>query len=100
MKIVYLVKTRTLEKHNVIKLFLDVFKPRYEAVEVDQDSFFMDSIYVFIVLDADGFKAKLYLRATPNFNPDLELKIYQDIQTIPLMNSALIEFKGSQLNDH
>lgn len=35
MKIVYLVRTRTLEKHNVIKLFLDVFKPRYEAVEVD-----------------------------------------------------------------
>lgn len=100
MKIIYFIKTRTLEKHNVIKLFLDVFKPRYEAVEIDQASFFMDSIYVYIVLDANGFKAKLYLKEDPKFNPDLELKIYQDIQTIPLMNNALIEFKRSQLNDN
>ena len=98
MKIVYLVKTRTQEKHNVIKLFLDVFKPRYEAVEVDQDRFFMDGMHMYIVLDADGFKAKLYLSNRPKFNPDIELKIYQDIKTIPLMNNALIEFKRSQLN--
>lgn len=100
MKIIYLIKTRTLEKHNVIKLFLDVFKPRYEAVEIVQASFFMDSIYVYIVLDANGFKAKLYLKDSPELDHDIELKIYQDIKTIPLMNNALIEFKRSQLNDN
>lgn len=99
MKIVYLVKTRTQEKHNVIKLFLDVFKLRYEAIEVDQDGFFANYMYVYIVLDANGFKAKLYIKDSPELNHDIELKIYQDIKTIPLMNNALIDFKRSQLND-
>jgi len=100
VKIVYLVKARTLEKHKVIKLFLDVFKPRYISTEVLQDSFLPNTMYIAIILNADGSKATLYLKSNLSFTPDLELKIYQDIQTIPLMNNALIEFKRSQLSDH
>lgn len=99
MKIIYLIKARTLEKHKVIKLFLDVFKPRYISTEVLQDSFLPNTMYVAIILDADGSKATLNLKSNLSFTPDLELKIYQDIQTIPLMNNALIEFKRSQIGD-
>ena len=74
MKIIYLIKARTLEKHKVIKLFLDVFKPRYISTEVLQDSFLPNIMYVAIILDADGSKATLYLKSNLSFTPDRSAK--------------------------
>lgn len=94
MTVHYLTIAPATRQDDVIKLFMHTFASSHKSIA--RCPFPIDKIYCYIYVSDDLDHAELLVRATPMPNakpPDVELTIYQDIATIPLMNNALVQSK-------
>lgn len=93
MTVKYLAIAHASRQNEVIKLFMDTFPDSVK--DVSRCPFPIDKIYCYLYIDDYLESAQLIIRATPikDAVPDCELVIYQDIETIPLMNKALADSK-------
>lgn len=88
--VVYLVMAPDTRQNEVIQVFMQTFKDSYDCA-VDRMSFPIGKLFCYIYINDQQNKALLRVRATPvdSLIEDVQLAIYQDIATIPLMHSAI-----------
>lgn len=95
MKVSYYVKAPSTRQIEVIRLFLKTFNGY--AHDISRCRFPINSfIHCYIYLNDKKQVAQLVITNSPLVNPeiDLELVIYQDIATIPLINVGIAEHKA------
>lgn len=94
--IVYKVLAHDTKQNEVIATFMKTFSDTYTC-DVDRLRFPIGTMHCYVFINDDVNKAVLIIRNEPYVNPvDVELVIYQDIITIPLMHSAI---KASRMQD-
>lgn len=92
MTVKYLVKAHPTRQDDVIQLFLKTFPDSIK--DVSRCQFPIGTLYCYLYVEDYLESAQLIiLNHTLKTNLDCELTIYQDIETIPLMNKALADSK-------
>ena len=88
--IIYLVVAPDSRQNEVIKVFMDTFSGTYTC-DVFRAVFPIKSIFCYIYLnDSKGVATlRIYDKPPLKVQHDLELTIYQDISTIPLIHPAI-----------
>ena len=93
MTVKYLVKAHSARQSEVIQLFMKTFAD--STKEITRCQFPTGTIYCYMYIEDYLETAQLIVLNKPLSSPvDCELTIYQDIETIPLMNKALADSKG------
>lgn len=94
MTVKYLVKAHPSRQDEVIKLFVKTFPDSFKSV--GRCPFPIGILYCYLYIDDYLESAELVIRDKPILDSkvECELTIYQDIETIPLMNKALADSKG------
>lgn len=92
MTVKYLVKAHPSRQNEVIQLFMKTFAD--STKEITRCQFPTGTIYCYMYIEDYLETAQLIVLNKPLSSPlDCELTIYQDIETIPLMNKALADSK-------
>lgn len=93
MTVKYLVKAHPSRQDEVIQLFLKTFKDSIK--DITRCQFPRATLYCYLYIEDYLETAQLIILNAPLSSPlDCELKIYQDIVTIPLMNKALADSRS------
>lgn len=89
---IYYVKTRQTEMNNLYRLVTSTFVDWH--LSSTSDKFLLDWVHVYLFVTSDHKSLEVIVRTAPMpREPDIALAIYQDIQTIPLMDFAITESK-------
>ena len=93
MTVKYLVKAHPSRQDEVIKLFMKTFKD--SLIDITRCKFPIGTLYCYLFIEDYLESAQLIIIDKPLVATviDCELTIYQDIETIPLMNKALADSK-------
>lgn len=88
--VVYLVMAPDTRQNEVIQVFMQTFKNSY-VCDVAPTKFPIGKLYCYIFINDQLNKAALRIRTLPldSLVEDVQITIYQDISTIPLMHSAI-----------
>lgn len=94
--IIYMVQVRDDRQNELIATFMQTFSDTYTC-DIDRLRFPIGTMYCYIMINDKFNEASLVIQNKPSNEPiDVELVIYQDIITIPLMHSAI---KASRMQD-
>lgn len=94
--IIYMVRVRDDRQNELIATFMQTFSNTYTC-DIDRLRFPIGTMYCYIIINDKLNEASLVVQSKPSNEPiDVELVIYQDIITIPLMHSAI---KASRMQD-
>lgn len=96
MTVKYLVKAHPSRQNEVIQLFMKTFKD--STKDITRCKFPTGTLYCYLFIEDYLESAQLIIIDKPLVATviDCELTIYQDIETIPLMNKALADSKAYQ----
>lgn len=88
--VVYLVMAPDTRQDEVIQVFMQTFKDNY-VCSIARMNFPIGKLFCYIYINDQLNKAVLKIRATSidSLVEDVQLAVYQDIATIPLMHSAI-----------
>lgn len=91
--VVYYIKAKSHLLHNILNLVLETLGQDKRS-KVERVSFYLDYIHVYLCVDKDG-GFHLYLKDSllKEHNPDLELAVWTDISTIPLIHNPVYASK-------
>lgn len=95
MTVKYLVVAPATRQNEVVNLFMKTFPDSVK--DISRCPFPIDKIYCYMYIDDYLESAQLIIRAntlTDGKPIDAELLIYQDMETIPLMNKALADSRS------
>ena len=94
--VIYMVRAHDNRQDEVITTFMKTFSDTYTC-DIDRLRFPIGTMYCYIIINDKFNEASLVVQNKPSNEPiDVELVIYQDIITIPLMHSAI---KASRMQD-
>lgn len=87
--VIYLVKAPDSRQNEVISTFMQTFSINYTC-DVSRYRFPVGTLYCYVLINDTQNTATLVIQNSPTNEPiDVELAIYQDIISIPLMHPAI-----------